>query len=111
MAHLTATAFIGYGYVLFFEEVDIDKYENDLYNTDMLFKLDCTNDYESPWFYGIELKSVDLDYDLENESKLVANPLAVEPEVIATVKSSFAEDFPELNTKVANVRLLSHIWW
>ncbi len=111
MAHLTATAFIGYGYILSYEEVDMEKYENDLYNTDMLFPLDCTDNYESPWFYGIVLKSVDLDYDLENESKLVANPLVVKLQVVTSVSASFAEDFPELKTKEPNVRLLSHIWW
>ena len=110
MAHLTATAFIGYGYILSFEEVDTDKYENDLYNTDMLFQLDCTYQ-ESPWFYGIILKSVDLDYDLEYESKLITDTLVLEPEEITAVSSNFAENFPELNTKTASVRLLSHIWW
>ena len=55
MVHLTGTAIIGYGYILSYEEVDMDKYEHDLYNTDMIFPLDCTN-YESPWFYGIILK-------------------------------------------------------
>ena len=109
MAHLTGTAIIGYGYILSYEEVDMDKYEHDLYNTDMIFPLDCTN-YESPWFYGIILKSVDLDYDLENESR-IAERISIPSYVISNVTTSFNEDFPELDTKEINLRLLPHVWW
>ena len=111
MSHLVGTAIIGYGYIIMDEEVDHEKYYHDLYNTDLLFQLDCDSNHESPWFYGCVLKSVDIDWYVDEESRLTQENLHVSPEVKAEVTEGFKQDFPELKDKKACVRLMPHVWW
>lgn len=104
---LSYTAFIGYGYIINNDEVDMDKYEYDLYDRTLFCRLE---EWGGPYFYGVRLKTTDLEYNVEQVSRFTQEDLRVTPEVKRTVIENFQKDFPHLKDKKPCLRLLPHIW-
>lgn len=88
----------------------MERYENDLYqSSDYLVNL-SNWDYGSPFFYGIRLKNCDLEYDVDECSRVAQDIFNLPKEKKQYVQDCFKENFPELKDRKPSFRFLPHIW-